>query len=206
MPEETGLITARDLRGHFHEAVNSAVANQQLDLSEHSRSYLVNLMSTFVDTNALFAAGEEGTFLKPLAEIYAEAHTATSTNDRVRALRRLGDVALFVAGVLSDCLKRRIVDVDYYVSMGGGAYGWLAIRCDDGVTAFSGDVFGELSTNFVACMDVLAEAAEAGRARSDRDILRLYELWMRTGSERSATQLEALGITVSHNAVSMSRH
>jgi len=206
MPDDTGLITARDLRGHFHDAINSAVTNQQLELSEHSRSYLVNLMSNFVDAGVLFGDGNDGKFLKPLAEIYADAHTATSAPDRVRALRRLGDVALFVAGVFSECLKRRIVDVDYYVSMGGSAYGWLAVRCDDATSAYPSEVFGELAENFVPCMDILAEVSESNHTRSDRDILRLYELWMRTGSARSAERLESLGITVSMNAVSVASH
>jgi len=37
-------------------------------------------------------------------------------------MQRLGDTALFIAGVFADSLNRKLVDVDYYVAMGGTAY------------------------------------------------------------------------------------
>ena len=38
------------------------------------------------------------------------------------SLKQIGDVSLFVSGFFSDSLRRKLVDVDYYVSIGGVAY------------------------------------------------------------------------------------
>src|SRR4029078_12982392 len=45
---------------------------------------------------------------------------------RGRSLRRIGDTSLYVSGFWSDSLEGRLVDVDYYIEMGGTAYGELA--------------------------------------------------------------------------------
>ena len=37
------------------------------------------------------------------------------------SLKQIGDVSLFISGFFSDSLRRKLVDVDYYVSIGGGA-------------------------------------------------------------------------------------
>ena len=54
--------------------------------------------------------------------MYSDALEEESGEARNQILRRLGDVALFISGVFSRSLKRRVVDVDYYIAMGGGAY------------------------------------------------------------------------------------
>mgnify|MGYP002137355912 CR=1 FL=1 len=37
-------------------------------------------------------------------------------------MRAMGDFSLYIAGFFSDSLKRKLVDVDYYIGMGGAAY------------------------------------------------------------------------------------
>ena len=61
------------------------------------------------------------------------------------ACRQIGDVSLFISGFFSDSLRRKLVDVDYYVSIGGYAYNALSRVETD---TFS-PVFAELATKFV---------------------------------------------------------
>ena len=96
-----------------------------------------------------------------------------------------------MSGFFSDSFRRGLVDVDYYVSMGEYAYGSLGRRDED---AFSG-VFTELASKFVAFTDVLADISERTALGSHADVLRLYEKWLRTGSERDAQKLIERGIT-----------
>ena len=98
-------------------------------------------------------------------------------------------MSLFTSGFFSDSLNRKLVDVDYYVSMGEYAYGSLS-RDED---TFS-DVFAELSRKFVGFTDVLADVCEQTSLRSRSDILRLYEKWLRTGSIRDGKNLVDRGI------------
>lgn len=196
MHETPTLVTAHDLRDHFQRAVANANDQQQQPLSDASSRYLGDLLTEFSHTGRLFEGAADSRGLPPLADLYAEARSATHARDRLRALRRLGDVALMVAGVFSDYLKRRIVDVDYYVAMGGSAYGALA--------DYSSDIYCELSEKFVCCMDVLGEACTSHAPNSD--VLRDYELWLRTGSARHARRLASLGIPVSANATHLRPH
>ena len=203
LPAKSPLVSRASIHEFFHDAVVSAVANQHVDLSDDASSYLVNLLIAYADANVLFEDYERGVPLKPLAEFYAQVHEARSELQRERHLRRLGDVALFFSGVFADCFSHRVVDVDYYVAMGEGAYGSLA---DSGSLTFSAPVFHELATHFVQCMDVLAEASDNKQVRSDTDILRCYEVWLRTGSQRAAKELHAKGIAVFENNSSRAQH
>jgi len=115
--------------------------------------------------------------------------------ERRRHLRRIGDTSLYVSGFWSDSLEGRMVDVDYYIEMGGTAYGELA-RGDSMSTGDPlGDVFGELAGNFVRFVGALALISRRVAApTSDRDILRLYRQWQRTKSVNAAARLAALGV------------
>jgi hypothetical protein len=75
--------------------------------------------------------------------------------------------------------------------MGEYAYSSLAARDED---AF-GEVYAELGRKFVPFMDVLTDISERTGKTSCRDVLRLYEKWLRTGSTRAGQQLVEQGIT-----------
>src|SRR5262249_60175610 len=97
------------------------------------------------------------------------------------SLKEIGDVSLFVSGFFSDSLTRKLVDVDYYVAIGGSAYNALS-RVE---TETFSPVFAELGTKFIGFVDVLAEVSERSSCTSNADLLRLYEKWLKTGSPRN---------------------
>jgi hypothetical protein len=86
------------------------------------------------------------------------------------------------------------VDVDYHIAMGGRAYGTLAQAPFHGAQRVLGGVFAELEDKFQPLVDALNEIGEGAAKNSPRDVLRLYELWHRTGSERAHRLLMKLGI------------
>jgi hypothetical protein len=90
---------------------------------------------------------------------------------------------------------RKLVDVDYYIAMGGTAYSALSesLRIRDR-TQSHGVVFEELARKFPGFVDVLAEVSASAQPGSDTDILRLYEVWLRTGSARARDRLVGLGV------------
>ncbi len=190
-----GLITNLSIREFFRGAVTEAMHNQQVEAEGETVVYLIDLLERFSQAERLFQDTLERSPHRPLVDFYAEALDARSERERERALRRLGDIALFISGLFPAVLQRRLVDVDYYVAMGGNAYGYLSESSTGpgGVTALQG-VFRELAGRFVEFMDVLCEVGEQTRLRGDDDILRLYELWLRSGSRRAARRLRELGI------------
>src|SRR5205085_8361469 len=110
--------------------------------------YLVNLLCRYIRADVGHAFGPEG---EPLAFRLAKALEAGGVEQRAR-LRSLGDFSLFVTGFFPDSVRRKAVDVDYYVSMGEYAYGSLS-RDEDTFSA----VFAELSRKFGGFPDVLAD-------------------------------------------------
>jgi hypothetical protein len=191
----TNIITKKSLQEYFFDSVNAAVRNQQIETSDETIYYLVNLLTSFSRSEGLFQYNEDGVSLKPLALMYTDALSETALAERIRILQKLGDTALFISGVFSDSLNSRLVDVDYYIAMGGNAYSYLSdsMRSYYRNTAVQ-PLYEELTNKFVDFVDVLSEVTENKLFASDYDIMRLYEVWMRTGSKRSEMILRKLGI------------
>lgn len=183
----------KNLREFFMQSVARSMQRNDVAVDEHTSCYVVDLLTLYARSEALFEAGENGPELRPLALMLADAADQGREQQR-RALQRIGDQSLFVAGFLSESLNRRLVDVDYYVSMGGSAYAALSQARGSSLRdrALAG-VFAELAENFVDFVDVLADLRDsAGEANGD--LLRLYEIWTRTGSRRAARRLREQGI------------
>ncbi len=201
------LIVDTNVTEFFHGLVASAAGNQGLDAAAGTLHYVVNLLTTFTHADALYEPTPDGPMIKPLALLYADAVDAPSIEARNRALQRLGDLALFISGIFPDSLNRKLVDVDYYIAMGGGAYGYLSGRGQDLARwRVLSDTFDELAAKFTAFVDLLGEVGEQAHFRNDSDIMRLYEVWLRTGSERSARRLRSLGIQPLTGSVTRTRH
>jgi len=188
------LQTVSDVREFFRDALQAALDRQHLHVQDHTEHYVVNLLAMFSHTDALFEPDDGRSQLKPLALLLADAASATDDRQRFRTLQRLGDVALFIAGFLAGGLARRPVDVDYHIAMGGRAYGTLAQAPCHGPQRVLACVFAELQDKFQPLVDALNEIGEGAARNSPRDLLRLYELWHKTGSPRAHRQLLKLGI------------
>ena len=188
------LQTVSDVREFFRDALQAALDHQHLHVQPHTEHYIVNLLAMFSHTDALFEPDGGRSQLKPLALLLAEAADASDERQRFRTLQRLGDVALFIAGFLAGSFSRRPVDIDYHIAMGGRAYGTLAQAPYRGAQRVLAYVFAELQDKFQPLVDALGEIGEGASQNSPRDVLRLYELWHKTGSPRAHRLLLKLGI------------
>jgi hypothetical protein len=189
------LVAVTNLREFFHDSVQAALRKQRVDVDDHTEHYVVNILTMFARSEELYDSTPEGVRLKPLAHMLADASEAPSPQQRDEALRRLGDVSLFVAGFFAQSFARKLIDIDYHIAMGGRAYGTLAdnLRGTIRGQAFA-TVFLELAQKFQRLVDVLNDVAEMAHTHTDRDILRLYEIWLKTGSPRAFAILQRLGV------------
>jgi hypothetical protein len=178
---------------YFKELVDGALARQQMTAGDLTSFYVVNLLAGFVERPT---SGDD----TPLALRLLDA----LENDSVRQrsdLKQIGDFSLFISGFFSDSFRGKVVDVDYYVTIGGTAYNTLSRYETD---TFS-PVFAELGEKFVGFVDVLSEVSERTSCTSpNRDLLRLYERWLKTGSRRSGQFLLERGV-VPHASVKSAR-
>lgn len=194
------VIVSADLRSYFQDEVQQVLETQSVVVAKTTCVYVVNLLTAFVHASKLSEDNGEGRHMKPLALHYADALNAESLAERCIALRKLGDIALFVSGLFADSLDRKIVDIDYYIAMGGSAYGHVHdLACSRARNSENQQVFGELAENFSKLVDVLGEVSEHSNLRSNSDLLRLYDIWVKTGGARAFNKLQRLGLTPSSN-------
>jgi hypothetical protein len=115
-------------------------------------------------------------------------------------------VSLFIAGFFAQSFARKLVDIDYHIAMGGRAYGSLADAMNRGPSRVLGGVFAELAAKFQPLVDALNELSETSYRHTDKDILRLYEVWLKTGSRRAQGLLRGLGVEPTAGARSAFAH
>jgi hypothetical protein len=195
------IALARSVGSFFEEAVGEAVRARKVEATEQVRSYLVALLSDFARPDP----ARDGTFERPLTFLLDEALRATGA-ERFRRLRMLGDSVLYIAGFFADHIETRGVDVGYVNNVGATAYRSAASMLrrpvpsealDAGSASDEENVFGELSRKFDRCVEVLTTVADstlAQQARGERAVLKLYEKWLRSGSEVLARELGSRGL------------
>jgi len=197
-----GVLAVSNLREYFHDALQGALAHQHVAVEDQTEQYVVNLLTLFARSDQLFEQSADGMRLKPLVQMLCEALEAPSALERERGLQRLGDVSLFIAGFFAHSFARKLVDIDYHIAMGGQAYGTLACGLARGRRQVLGRVFAELATKFLPLVDALGEISDAARRYTHKDILRLYEVWLKTGSPRARGLLRQLGLEAAPVALS----
>jgi hypothetical protein len=189
------LVEVSSLREFFRDAFHAASEHQQLDIDEYAEQYVVNLLTMFSRADALYERTPEGLRIRPLAHMLADALEAPTAAGRQRGLKRLGDVSLFIAGFFARSFARKLIDIDYHIAMGGNAYSSLADtmqRSNSGRCVAA--IYSQLAQKFQRLVDALNEISETSYRHTDADILRLYEIWMKTGSPRAHGLLRGLGL------------
>jgi hypothetical protein len=171
----------------FKEQVEAACDRQRLHPQPLTSYYVVSLLAEFVHRGHA-PAGDAVASAEPLGVKLLRAMNSGGSSQRL-GLKQVGDASLFISGFFSDSLRRTLVDVDYYVSLGGYAYRSL-VASDDTLSP----IFAELSEKFVDFVDVLSDVSARTSLTNDADLLRLYEKWVRSGSRRSGDLLAERGI------------
>ena len=190
-----GVLAVASLREYFHDALQGALAHQHVAVEDQTEQYVVNLLTLFARSEQLYERTPDGVRLRPLVQMLADALEAPTALERERGLQRLGDVSLFVAGFFARSFARKLIDIDYHIAMGGNAYGSLADTLQRSWSSRCiAAVYAELSRNFQRLVDALNEVSEMSYRHSDADVLRLYEIWIKTGSKRAQGLLRGLGV------------
>ena len=201
------VVRVQNLADYFRTSIDGVISRQGVDVDPHAAHYVVNLLTLFSRSEELYEDHGESYGLRPLALMMADAADARTAAARNYALQRIGDVALFISGFFADSLANKPVDIDYYIHMGGNAYGSLSeeVRGTFRGNAFA-DIYRELAEKFQVLVDVLNEVRDEARGESDRDLLRTYEIWLKTGSRRARKLLADNGVVPISDARLKGRH
>jgi hypothetical protein len=193
------IVATASVSDFFEEAVEDAMKSRGVNASEGATVYVVGLLADFAKPGSPV----ERTLEKSLTLLLDEALHTPELAERFERLRTLGDGVLYSSGFFADHFEARGVDTKYLIGIGQTAYqnaGSLLVPTSstslEEETSKGPDIFKELSTSFADFVDVIAEVANATLARgvaTSRGLLKLYERWLKTRSERLADALSSHG-------------
>lgn len=179
-------------KGYFQEVVTEAIEERKIKTFPFVASYLVDLLTHYMITENLFERCKKDGKLKRemLAEMYLKA---TSNEDGINGelLKQLGDSSLYISGFFGDSLKRKVIDIDYYIGIGGSAYATLASYSSEDILS---RVFNEIAERFVEFVDVLTLISQKAMFSGREDLLRLYDRYLLTGSGLAEDKLKQKGL------------
>ncbi len=169
----------------FRDLVLTALKNQEVSVDPDVEYYLVAVLTKYMQAENLQKLSDD-----PLAIVYHKAMHA-GIQERTQLLKEIGDFSLYISGFFSDSLNRKLIDIDYYMTMGGQAYKLISRTFAKSIMS---NLFIDLSDRFPTFTDIFAEVSDSAFAHNNRDVLRLYEKWLLTRSERLANLLKKEGL------------
>lgn len=188
----SSLDLSANLETFFHDVVGGAMKKKQLAASEAAEYYLVSLLTDYARPGARSCEALE----RPLTLLLDEALHAPG-GERFERLRVLGDGVLYVSGFFASHLETRGVEVRYVTSLGARAYDGAGRMLRSNSAESAPDLFFELAENFQNFSELLQDVAERlllASAPSSTRLLKLYERWLKTGSEALGSELVGHGV------------
>jgi hypothetical protein len=191
------LVSSKD---YFGEVLDDAFYARKIKTESNVKGYLINVLEFYLDAQNLFEKDQfdESGKRKPntLAELYLTAANA-DLRQKIELLKKLGDKSLYISGFFGDSLQRKIVDVDYYVNMGGSAYSTLSKTVDKNDPMRN--VFETISKRFMDFVEALTYISQNSMVSNNQSLLRLYDRYLQTGSTLAKEKLLEMGIVTIPN-------
>lgn len=192
--EQSSLTLITSTNDYFKEIVGQALAQRKIQTYPQVETYLTGLLEFYLDARNLheeeFVTESGARKPKTMAELYMLA-TQSEVNTKIELLKKLADKSLYMSGFFGDSFQRKIIDVDYYAEIGGSAYYQLSSVTKEDTMA---KVYSVFSTRFVEFMDVLTLISQNSLVQSNQSVLRLYDRYLRTGSELAREKLTEIGV------------
>jgi hypothetical protein len=202
------IVATGSVSDFFLGAVEDAIKSRRLEVTPAATSYLVGILSDFARPGAL----AEQTMERPLTFLLDEALHTPDVGKRFEKLRALGDGILYSSGFFADHFEARGVDQSYIIGLGATAYenaGAIIVAPNARAERESNfDIFRELAQKFAAFVAVIGDVADATVAhgiQSSKGLVRLYERWLKTRSERLGEALSSHGFVTPRAGTSSGR-
>ena len=186
------LDLSANLETFFHDVVDDAMRKKRVEATAAAEYYLVSLLTDYARPDARSCEALE----RPLTLLLDEALHAPG-QERFERLRVLGDGVLYVSGFFAPHLETRGVEVRYVTALGARAYDVAGKMLRGSAGDGTPDLFCELSENFAQFAELLTAVAERlslAATPSSMRVLKLYERWLKTGSEDLGSELLERGL------------
>lgn len=173
------------LESYFFDEIEQVQERTGTTLPREVEAYVVGLLARYAKRT--HAAGRTA---RPLALEYLRAR-GENGSARYTALRRVGDRALYISGVVPKSLDRTPVNVRYVKGIGEAAYREVSDRRSSGAAA----VLGALAERFDDVAGVIGNVVDVGGS-GEEDLLAVYERWRKTGRAADLERLIAAGVLI----------
>ncbi|MDP9150746.1 MAG: hypothetical protein M3O36_12515 [Myxococcota bacterium] len=193
------IVAAQSVSNFFGEVVEDAMRTRHVDATQGATCYIVSLLADYAHPDQ--RAGQ--TMERPLTLLLDEALRMADPAVRFERLRAIGDGILYGCGFFGDHFQAQGVEAKYLHALGTRAYDSASSMLRRAPKEQGPDLFAELARNFEGFVDVLQDVADATVAmgvESSRGLVRVYERWLKTGSERLASALTSRGMMPTRRA------
>ena len=191
---ENILLHTESLPEFFKEKVHYSITHLKAPVSPEVEYYLVNFLFQFAQSDHFYEVGETGQIEdRALATRYFDAQ-GLADKAKIPVLKKLGDCALFISGFFADSFFRKAINLKYYIGMGHFAYSSVSTLIPGYSEKILKNLFEELSRKFIVLVDVINDVRDSTELKSDQNLLKLYERWLHTGSERIKAILNEQGV------------
>jgi hypothetical protein len=187
------IVAAQSVSHFFGDVVEDSIRLRGIEATDGATRYLVALLADYAHPDR--RAGEA--LERPMTLLFDEALRAPDPAERFERLRTLGDGVLYGCGFFGDHFEARGVDPKYLHGLGTRAYGAVSSMLRRGSDDSSPDLFAELAHKFDVFVAVLGDVADTTTAmgtQTSRGLLKVYERWLKTGSDRLASALTSHGV------------
>jgi hypothetical protein len=189
------LVATDSISTYFNDVVEDAIKARHVEASDVAKNYIVALLSNYARPDPVGGR----TLDRPLTFLLDEALHTVEPAERFDRLRTLGDGVLYSSGFFADHFEAKGVLPSYLFGIGSIAYGGassiLRVSAED--VAKKLDIYRELADKFSSFVGVLCEIADhtlTGHVGGSKDLLKVYERWLKTGSDRLAQTLTSHGL------------
>lgn len=184
----------QNLEEFFIKRLKASLGTHSFSVSPEVEFYLVQLLKHFSLSENFFHKSETGNLeQRPLALMMYDA-VFDQPAKRILHLKKMGDSALYHAGVFYDGLYNQVVDVGYYIAMGQNAYASLAHQRTSPEKSLT-DLFAELSAGFPQLVEIVALCCES-ETENNQNLLKWIDRYQKTKSPKAKQILEQRGIVI----------
>ncbi len=189
-----------NLVSFFCDQVDIISSKQGLKIQEGTVAYLGQMLAGFSRSEDYFLKSKDPLEKRqefPTISLLWLEGLSLELKEKLRAMKKVGDVALFTSGFFPERLKRRSVDMDFYMAIGERAYESAAHLRESHGSERALNCFFELAEKFPALTEILRELSDQTLLATEADQLLLYEKWLESNSPRIKRMLGENGILVS---------
>jgi len=180
MSKKTKLTIIKSSEEYFFNEFILAQNKTGIFLDEDLKAYLLKVLVDRLNNKVDLDLN------KPLAILYLEA-LKEPQNLCIKKLKSIADHTLYIAGYFSESLNKKLIDTKYYCAISKKAYQELHGLLEE-------NIYNKIVTKHNDLVDILTELSFHTMHTSSKNLIKLYDRWLQTGSLVLEQKLNEKGI------------